>query len=110
MKKVLLFVAVFFTLSAQTCKIISSPAPDSNKVDGVDAVAKSYAKITFDKNSKAHFKTYQKAYIEFFNEAMDYLEEQCKKYKIKTIYNFKIESNTDKDYYYFNAIYDFEFK
>ncbi len=110
MKKLLLFLSVVLTLSAQTCKIISSAAPDASFVDGVDAVAKSYAKITFDKNSKAHFKTYQKAYIEFFNEAMDYIEDQCKKYKIKTIYNFKIESNVDKDYYYFNAIYDFEFK
>lgn len=111
MKKFLFF--LFFVSSLvrgeQYCSIISSPAQNTSTVAGVDTIAKTYSRVYYDKDSKLQIKSFHDAYIDFFKDATDYVQEQCKKYKVRHIYNFKVGSNVDKDYYYFYATYDFEF-
>lgn len=111
MKKTFLLLIIsslcVLSLNAKTCQIISSPAMNNNDVIGTDAVAMSISKVYFDKNKKIKVKNYSSAFLEFNNKARDYIKKDCKKYKIKKIYNYKINSIIDKDYYHFNATYDF---
>lgn len=95
------------SLSANECKIISSPAMKDSDVIGTDAIALSISHIYYDKNKKMQLKSYSDAFLEFNKKAIDYIQKDCKKYKIKNIYNFQIHSIIDKNYYHFNATYDF---
>ena len=94
-------------LYAGECQIISSPAMEHGDVIGTDAVALSISKIYYDKNKKMKLKSYSDAFLEFNRKAIAYIESDCKKYKIKKIYNYQIHSNVDENYYHFNATYDF---
>ncbi len=105
-KKTLLTLLVVSSLFGE-CKIITSPAQNLNLVAGADAYAMSVSKFYYDKNGKIQIKAYQDAYIEFFNKILENIQESCKKHHIRNIYNLQIESNVDKDYYYFNALFDF---
>lgn len=110
MKKLLKIVGigVLFSMSlGADCKIVSSPATNIKNVAGTDALALSISRVYFDKNKKIQIKSYSSAFIDFNKKAVDYIKKDCKKYKIKNIYNFRIQSNVDKDYYHFNATYDF---
>lgn len=91
------------------CRVISSPAQNLGLIAGVDGFAMTIPKFYYDAGGKMQMKGYQDAYIEFFKKASNYIQTSCKKYNIKNIYNFKIESNVDKDSYYFNALFDFEY-
>ncbi|MEA3370891.1 MAG: hypothetical protein U9Q40_06085 [Campylobacterota bacterium] len=101
-----LAVLISASLSAD-CLIISSPATNLKLISGVDARAQSISKIYYDENGKMQIKGYADAYIQFFSETTKNIKADCKKYNISNIYNLKIESSTDKNYYYFNATYDF---
>ena len=54
-----------------------------------------------------HIKSYSDAFFEFHGKAVKYIEGQCEKYKINTIYNFQIHQLIEENYYHFNATYDF---
>ncbi|MGB5868520.1 MAG: hypothetical protein WBG69_11670 [Arcobacteraceae bacterium] len=91
----------------ENCKIISSPAPSINDVRGSDSVAFSLSKVYYDKNKKMQFRTYSDAYIDFVKKAKEYIESDCKKYKITKNYNFTVNSMIDENTYHFNAQWDF---
>jgi len=92
---------------AKDCKISSSPAQSINDIRGTDAVALSISHVYYDKNKKMQIKSYQDAYLDFYKKAKDYIKKDCKKYKMTKIYNFNINSMIDKNYYHFNATWDF---
>lgn len=94
-------------LNANDCPIISSPAMKNSDVIGTDAVALSISQVYYDDNQKMQIKSYTDAFLDFHKKAMDYIKDECKKYKIKKVYNFQIHTNIDKNYYHFNATYDF---
>ena len=89
------------------CLIISSPATDLKKIGGVDARAQAISKVYYDEKNKMQIKGYADAYVQFFTTTTKNIQADCKKYNISNIYNFKVESSTDENYYYFNATYDF---
>ncbi len=91
------------------CRVISSPAQNLGLIAGVDGYAMTISRFYYDKDGKMQLKGYQDAYIEFFKNASKYIQTSCNKYNIKNIYNFKIESNVDKDNFYFSALFDFEY-
>ena len=95
------------SLNANGCQIISSPAMKDGDVIGTNAVALSISHIYYDKNKKIQIKSYSDAFMEFNKKAINYINSECKKYKIKKIYNFQIHTIIDKNYYHFNATYDF---
>ncbi len=89
------------------CKISSSPAPSIEKIRGTDAVSQSISHIYYDKNKKLQVKSYSDAYQSFRKQALDYVKADCKKYNMTEIYNFKVNSFGDKDYYHFNSTWDY---
>lgn len=110
MKKVIVLLtscALALSLNAKDCKIISSPAMNENDVRGTDAVALSISRFYYDKNKKMQIKSYSDAFLEFNRKALKSIKDECKKYKLKSIYNYKIESMIEKNYYHFNAVYDY---
>ena len=108
LKKLLIPVLLATSLFGE-CRVISSPAQNLGLIAGVDGFAMTIPKFYYDANGKMQIKGYQDAYIEFFKSASKYIQTSCKKYNIKNIYNFKIESNVGKDSYFFNALFDFEY-
>ena len=109
--KIVLVCLVIFgcvTVYAQeNCKIISSPASLINDVRGSDSVALSLSKVYYDKNKKMKFRKYSDAYLDFVKKAKNYIEADCKKYKITKNYNFTVNSMIDENTYHFNAQWDF---
>jgi len=102
-------IALIYTmgLNATECQIISSPAMNKQDVVGTDAVALSISRFYYDENQKMQIKGYSDAFLEFNGKAIKYIEDQCKEYKIKTIYNYQVHQLIEENYYHFNATYDF---
>ncbi len=107
MKRSIVLLSLFGSLLFAQCKIVSSPATNISDVAGVDAYAMSISKVYYDKQGKIQLKSYQDAYISFFNTVLKAIEDSCAKYGIRNIYNLKIDSKVDKNSYYFSATYDF---
>ena len=111
MKKKIIFGAIALIyaigLSAEECKIISSPAMNKQNVVGTDAVALSISRFYYDENKKMKIKSYSDAFLEFHNKAIKYIKGECVKYKIKNIYNFQTHQLLEENHYHFNATYDF---
>lgn len=107
LKLVGISVLISLSLNANECQIISSPATKNTDVIGTDAVALSISHAYYDENKKMQIKSYSDAFLEFNKKAINYIKDECKKYKIKKIYNYQIHSIIDKNYYHFNATYDF---
>jgi len=99
--------AFALNLNAAECKIISSPAMDDKNVRGTDAVALSISRFYYDENKKMQLKSYSDAFLEFNGKALKYIKDECKKYKLKSIYNYKVNSIIEERTYHFNATYDF---
>lgn len=110
MKRKIVFLGVSLliasTIVAQDCKIISSPAKSIDDVRGTEAVALSLSQIYYE-NKKMKLRSYRDAYLDFYNQAVEYIQKGCKKNKITKIYNFNVNSIVDKDYYHFNATWDY---
>ncbi len=102
----LLLVSVL-NLNAADCSIISSPATNLDKVTGVDARAETISRFFYDENKKMKLKNYPDAYIEFFKNTLTGIKADCKKYNISHIYNLKVTSTLDDNYYYFSVTYDY---
>jgi len=101
-----LLLSSLITLNA-SCKIMSSPATNLEKVSGVDARAETISRFFYDENQKMTLKNYPAAYVEFFNNTLKSIRADCKKYNIDIIYNFNVTSTLDKNFYYFSATYDY---
>ena len=107
-RSLILSCALALTVNAQECKIISSPAMNYDDVRGTDAVAMSISKFYYDDNNKMQIKSYTDAFLEFNKKALEYINKDCKKYKLKSIYNYKIESMVQEKMYHFNATFDYD--
>jgi len=92
---------------AKDCKISSSPAKSIDDIRGTDTVALSISHIYYDKNKKMQLKSYKDAYIDFYTQAENYIKDNCQKANITKVYNFNVNSIIDKNYYHFNATWDF---
>lgn len=94
------------------CRILTSPATDFSTLKGSESIALSISTIYYkkDKNGKKkmEFKTGSEALLEFDRKAREYLQDECKKNHLKTIYNFQIKSMSNKDWYHLYATYDYE--
>jgi len=95
------------SLNAKDCKIVSSPSQNINDIRGTDSVSLSISHVYYDENKKMQIKSYSDAYQDFRKQSLDYIKEDCKKYKMTKIYNFKVNSIIDKNYYHFNSSWDF---
>lgn len=89
-------VLLSLSLNANECQIISSPAIKNTDVIGTDAIALSISHAYYDENKKMQIKSYSDAFLEFNKKAINYIQSDCKKYKIRKIYNFQIHSIIDK--------------
>ena len=107
MKKILVVTAFLAAFLHADCNIISSAAKDLGELRGTDAVALSLSKAYYDDDKKMQIRSYSDAYLDFYKQATDYIQEDCEKYGFKVIYNFKVNHLVDENYYHFNATWDF---
>lgn len=104
---------ILTSVAAQAeCKIFSSPATNFSTLKGSESISLSISSIYYEKNKNGKkmmkIKLGKDALIEFDSKARDYIQEQCKSYGWKKVYNFQIKSMGTKDWFDMYATYDYE--
>lgn len=99
-------------MSNAGCKIFTSPATKFSELKGSDSVALSISNIYYEKDKKGKkkmkFKSGSEALLEFDGKAREYIQGECKKYNLTTIYNYQIRSTVDEHRYNIYATYDYK--
>jgi hypothetical protein len=111
--KTLVLAFVLTSVAAQAeCKIFTSPATNFSTLKGSESISLSISQVYYEKNKKGKkkmkFKTGSEALLEFDRKAREYLQKECEKYKLSTIYNYQIRNMSDENWYNFYASYDYE--
>lgn len=103
----LILSSTLFAQEKKECKIFSSPAINFDKVFGTDILRLNISKVYYDKNKKLQVRSFTEAAEDFNRKAKEFIYDECKKYKIKMIYNYTITHSVDENYFNFIAQYDF---